>query len=379
MRRFLLLISLTFVFIISACGAANYDDAIGDDSDYNYEDDTPNDTIDDKFPDDSVINLNDVPELATRKIIYTVDIGIVGTDLETIYTTINSHLTANEAYIENEDITTGSYIITYRVKSDHLETFIDVLQDQGEIIHYKKTSEDITNTYSTFQSRLEALETQHERILDLMETATNLDDILELEDQRVDIESELNEIGNTLENYDSLVDYSTVNVVIDKVGNLQELLPQTDRPYVFESVIDSDEASFIFENNNEYTKDFRAVLWYDGEIIETVESTLAPYSQLEVAFDDLESNEAYVLLAFQTEEDHAESRAYRKSFETDETFVGTTGTIFGTSLSFLGTLVEYGFYAFVALLPFLIVAGLVFVPVRIYYLKKIKPRVKPRV
>ncbi len=371
------MISLVFLFIISACGAADYDHSTGGDSDYNYEDDTPNDTIDDKFPEDSVINLNDVPELATRKIIYTVDIGIVGTDLETIYTTINSHLTANEAYIESEDITSSSYVITYRVKSENLNTFINVLQDQGEIIHYKKSSEDITNTYSTFQSRLEALETQHDRILDLMETATTLDDILELETKRVDIESELNEIGNTLENYDSLVDYSTVNVVIDKVGNLQELLPQTDRPYVFESTITTDDATFIFENNNEQTKTFRAVLWHNGEIIETLESNLAPYSQLEIVFEDLESNEEYVLLAFQTEEDQAESRAYRRTFETEETFVGTTGTIFSTSLSLLGTMIEYGFYAFIALLPFLVLTAAVFVPVRIYYVKKIKP--KPRV
>jgi hypothetical protein len=367
------MVSLALLFVISACGA-NYDGAMDEDPDYNYEDDTPNETIDDKFPDNTVINLNDVPELATRKIIYTVDIGIVGTDLESIYATINSHLSANEAYIEEEDITSSSYVITYRVKSANLDTFISILQDQGEIIHYKKSSEDITNTYSTFESRLDALETQHARILDLMETATTLDDILELEAMRVDIESELNEIGNTLENYDSLVDYSTVNVVIDKVGNLQELLPQTDRPYNFESTIESDEATFIFENNNEHTKDFRAVLWFNGEIVETIESTLAPYAQLEVAFEDLESNEEYVLLAFQTEEDHAESSAFRRSFETEATFTSTTGTVFTTSLSFLGTMIEYGFYAFVALLPFLVLAAVIVVPLRIYYVKKIKPK-----
>ena len=88
----------------------------------------------------------------------------------------------------------------------------------------------MTNQYSTFEARKLALETQHTRILELLADAVDLDTILQLEEARFEIESELNYIGQQLATYDSLIDFSTLDLRIEEATEEIIVLPRADTP-----------------------------------------------------------------------------------------------------------------------------------------------------
>ena len=218
MKKIALVIITVTVLLLSGCSSSEMEadyvlntesyrasgtDESGTDGSIDFEDDSSGGDISD---------FADNPVLANRKIIYIANLAILAEDPNAVYDIILSKLDIYEAYIEEEEITETRYEITIRVLSTNMIDFINDIKDNGELVSYSKTSEDITNSYSTFEARKEALETQHARILELIEIAVNLDDILTLEEERIDIESELNEIGLVLANYDSLVDYSTINI-----------------------------------------------------------------------------------------------------------------------------------------------------------------------
>ena len=69
---------------------------------------------------------------------------------------------------------------------------IEEIKTSGELVSFEKSSEDVTNAYSTFEIRYAALQARHARILELIEVAVDLDVILMLEEERYEIEVELN-------------------------------------------------------------------------------------------------------------------------------------------------------------------------------------------
>ena len=82
----------------------------------------------------------------------------------------------------------------------------------------------MTESYYSYQSRLDALALQEQRILDMMAKADSLDYLIKLEDKLSQIRSEINELNYRLKYYDKSVNYSYVTV------NLREVIEYTEEP-----------------------------------------------------------------------------------------------------------------------------------------------------
>jgi hypothetical protein len=155
----------------------------------------------------SNLTTNDVPE---RKIIYTVDLTLYTKDLEAGIETLRSNINSDE-WFDYERIGSTNASFTIRVKSDRLDDFIQSMDDGYDVSHYSKTGTDISLDYLDTTNRIAALEAQYDRLVDLYEDAS-LSDMITINERLGEIEAELLSLEGSLNTFDSLVDYSQVQV-----------------------------------------------------------------------------------------------------------------------------------------------------------------------
>ena len=67
------------------------------------------------------------------------------------------------------------------------------------------------------QSRRDALQTEHDRLLELLAEAENLSEVLEIESRLTEVRYQLQSIESQLRTYDNLVDYATVSLTVNEV------------------------------------------------------------------------------------------------------------------------------------------------------------------
>ena len=385
MIKSLYMLVFLFFFLLTGCGSS--EDVNMDPGEY-YGDDYSNEDTDPEPPapnDDEVvleggdiIQSGDVPALINRKIIYSASLGISSEAPNEVYSDVVDSLTTYGAYIESETITTNKYIVKIRVLSENFTDFIDEIRQSGEVINYAKTSVDVTNQYSTFEARKLALETQQERIIELIATAEDLSDILTLEEARAEIEAELNEIGDSLANFDSLIDYSTIDLTINKATEQEVILPQTQSPSVQISNTGKTTTQLEVTNRNDSPAILYVDLLQNGEFLRQYEGEAFPDGSAIFEIDDLKSNTEYSFKITSISADHRESNPVTRSILTESTFFNKVGNIFVASFNVLISIFEFLGLAIVAVLPFVLVFLVLAIPSRILYVKYLKEHLAQR-
>ena len=106
---------------------------------------------------------------------------------------------------------------TVRIPAEKLDEFISELGGKGNVISSNLITDDVTESYYSYQSRLDALALQEQRILDMMKKADSLDYLIKLEDKLSQIRSEINELNYKLKYYDESVDYSYATISLCEV------------------------------------------------------------------------------------------------------------------------------------------------------------------
>lgn len=145
-----------------------------------------------------------------RKIIYEVDISFNVSDLTEASTFVNAQLNSDE-WFDREEIssTSGNYVI--RVRTDRLDDFIDTLKDEFSLRSYSKVGTDISLDYQDATNKIISLEAQLVRLLELYDQSS-LSDMIQINEQISDIEVEIDALQGELVQFDSLADYSVVNL-----------------------------------------------------------------------------------------------------------------------------------------------------------------------
>ena len=80
-----------------------------------------------------------------------------------------------------------------------------------------KTVEDVTLQYVATDSRVKALEAEETSLLELLEKADNMNDLLTIKSRLTDVRYELEKMKTTMNVYDNQVDYGTVHLNIREV------------------------------------------------------------------------------------------------------------------------------------------------------------------
>lgn len=204
---------------------------------------------------DGVILLADetTPE---RKIIYTVDISFDVNNLEYADDYLNM-LVESDEWFDSENLSTTRYTYKIRIKTDRLDDFITSLKDSFSLRSYQKEGKDISLQYQDTTNKILSLEAQLERLLELYDQAT-LSEMIIINEQISDIEVELQSLNGTLNQFDSLTEYSVVNLVF------------------YGSAVASD-SPFINRLGNAFVNGFNGLLkFFDGLLI--VIATAFPFA-----------------------------------------------------------------------------------------------------
>ncbi len=160
-----------------------------------------------------------------RKLIRTVSINMETLDFDRTLADLRQAVSDCGGYFETSSIDGnstydgssryGSFVV--RVPSDELDAFLERTGGIGNILHRSEETEDITLKYVDTQSHIEALEAERDRLMELMEQAESMEDILAIESELTNIRYALENYQSMMKQYDNLIDYSTVELNIDEV------------------------------------------------------------------------------------------------------------------------------------------------------------------
>ena len=215
----------------SEAAVADYDSGFSYDDSYDYSDDVYSSEEATSGSDSSAsdTSASDAAKAEhgqeARKLIRTVTLNLDTQDLDTLRDKLDSAITACGGYIESSTLNTmqndygsRSYYVTARIPSEKLDSFLETAGALGTITRKNIDTEDITLQYVDQKAYLESLQTEYERVTKLLESATDLDQILALESKLSDLRYQINSYQSQLRTYDNLVDYSTVYFNIDEVA-----------------------------------------------------------------------------------------------------------------------------------------------------------------
>lgn len=175
--------------------------------------------------------------LSQRKLIKTVDLHVETKEFDKVMVTLEEQVTAMGGYIENMETYNGSTYsgyrsardasLTIRVPKDELETFLSTISDISNVVRRSENVDDVTLEYVDIESRRNALQTEQERLLELLAIAENVEEIILIEDRLSDVRYQLESMESQLRTYDNKVDYSTVYLTVEEVKELTPVVEET--------------------------------------------------------------------------------------------------------------------------------------------------------
>lgn len=169
----------------------------------------------------------------SQKLIKTVSLSMETKEFDPLLENIRSKVEELGGYIESSEISGSSYYsvqenryawLTLRIPADKLEGFVTVVSELGNVTSKNESVEDITLQYVDVEGRKQALETEQARLLELLERAETMEDIIAIESRLSEVRYELQSYGSTLRTYDNQVNYSTVSIRISEVERVTPVI-----------------------------------------------------------------------------------------------------------------------------------------------------------
>ncbi len=114
----------------------------------------------------------------------------------------------------------GSYVI--RVPEDAYTGFLQDAGELGYLASKTESTENISTQYYDTEARLKTLRTKQERLQALLAEAEVMEDIISLESSLSDVEYEIEQYSSTMNQYDSLVSFSTIDLTLQEVTKVTE-------------------------------------------------------------------------------------------------------------------------------------------------------------
>ena len=183
-----------------------------------------------------------------RKFIITVNLDAEAEELDSALSAISEKLTALDGYMESQNIYNGSAYsgrryryanLTLRVPAEHLDEFTAAVSSVSNVVSSSRNTDDVTLQYVDTESRVKALETEQDRLLELMEQAETMSDLLEIESRLTDVRGELERYASQLKVLDNQIDYSTVNLSLSEVTEYTPVAEKTRLEKIRGGFVDS--------------------------------------------------------------------------------------------------------------------------------------------
>lgn len=177
-----------------------------------------------------------------RKLIKTVDLEVETRDFDGMMGALETRIQELGGYTESMDSYNGSSYSGYRssrsaelkvrIPSGNLDSFLKTVAEAGNIIRRNENVDDVTLSYVDMESRRDTLRTEQSRLLELLDRAENIEEIITIEERLSEVRYQLESMESKLRTMDNLIDYSTVYI---NVSEVKELTP-VEEPTVWERI-----------------------------------------------------------------------------------------------------------------------------------------------
>lgn len=170
------------------------------------------------------------PAIDPEKIIYSASATVETTEFDQTLERLQVMIDQIGGFIESSSVSGNNYYsssrgygsnrsasYTLRVPSQRFQELMNGLSTLGNVPYSNTYSENITARYYDVQSRLNAYRTQEERLLEMMEQAETVTDLITIEDRLTELRYEIESLQSSLNNWDRQVSYSTVSLSINEV------------------------------------------------------------------------------------------------------------------------------------------------------------------
>lgn len=162
-----------------------------------------------------------------KKLIKRASIQLEVEKLDDKFNEIFSIVESKDGYVENSTVwtsttSTGSQKMSnliLRVPEQRFDEVIFHIEKMGDIKSKSITGDDKTLEYIDLQARLRNMELQEQKLLEILDKASNVQEILEIMREVSSIRSEIESMTAQLKHWDSLVQYSTINLGMQEIAS----------------------------------------------------------------------------------------------------------------------------------------------------------------
>ncbi len=179
-------------------------------------------------------------DLQARKLVKRGNITLSVTDYDVTLDQIETMLGRYGGYIENSNVTlfqknlTNRIVeyrqgsVTLRIPNEQFQAAFRELLALGEVSFQEQSSEDLTNIYRDTVNEVKNLEVREAALRDIMDRAETVEDIITVEYELSRVRGEINRLSGNLQQWDRLVDMSTIQLSIEEKADDAVVQPIDD-------------------------------------------------------------------------------------------------------------------------------------------------------
>ena len=170
------------------------------------------------------------PEGSPEKLIYSASATVETTEFDQTVEKLSALVAQYGGFVESSSINGSNYYsqsrgysseryasYVIRVPSDRFSTLMSSLSTLGNVPYSHTYTENITAQYYDTDARLTAYKTQETRLLEMMEIAETVEDLISIEEKLTELRYKIESLQSTLNNWDRQVSYSSLNLDVQEV------------------------------------------------------------------------------------------------------------------------------------------------------------------
>ena len=171
-----------------------------------------------------------VPEVDPEKIIYSADATLETTDFDATVNGVLALVEENGGWVESSSVNGANYYsisrgnsynrsayYVLRIPGDKFQTLMNSLSTLGNVPYTHVYTENVTAQYYDTQARLTAYEAQEQRLVEMMDKANTVEEIVIIEDKLTELRYRIDSLQTSLNNWDRRVNYSTLSLSVEEV------------------------------------------------------------------------------------------------------------------------------------------------------------------
>ena len=157
-------------------------------------------------------------ETTQQKLVYTSRLTVDTTEFDAYADAVRQKVSELGGYIEQSEVSGDaenggrSLYMTIRVPAEKRNELTDTAKSNAKVRSQSESVEDVTLEYVDVQSHIEALQTEQQTLLGLLEKAESIDTTLAIQNQLTEVRYQLESYTSRLKVMQNQVDYSTLEL-----------------------------------------------------------------------------------------------------------------------------------------------------------------------